>query len=58
MRAAIGLRNGILLSIPLWAVIIIPAYFLSGCATTPEYEICNTPNCGDNVAVEVSNEAK
>jgi len=53
MRAAIGLRNGVLISIVLWAAIITPIYFLGGCATTPEYEVCNTDGCGDNVAVEV-----
>lgn len=45
-----GLCFGIPISLVMWAGI----FSMAGCATTqPDYEICNTPNCGDNVTVEV-----
>lgn len=54
LGVARGYFNAIILSVPLWATIAGGAYFLTGCApTTSKYEICDTPNCGDNVTVEV-----
>ena len=46
-----GLCFGLPISFAMWGGI----FGLAGCVTTkaPEYEICNTPNCGDNVTVEV-----
>lgn len=50
-----GFWRGMLFAVPISIAMWAGIFGLAGCATTkaPEYEICNTPNCGDNVTVEV-----
>lgn len=35
-------------------IVILMPILVVACATTKDYEICNTPGCGDNVTVEVT----
>ncbi len=35
------------------AAIICLTFTLSACVHTPDYELCDTPNCGEPVIVEV-----
>jgi hypothetical protein len=48
-----GMLFGTLFAIPLWGVIITGFFTLAGC-TTPGYETCDTPDCGDNVNIVVA----
>lgn len=42
--------------LPVSIALCAGVFSVAGCVTTkqPEYEICNSPNCGDNVTVEVT----
>lgn len=50
-----GFWRGMAFAVPASIAIWVSIFSIAGCIhnTKPEYEICNTPNCGDNVTVEV-----
>ena len=49
--------KGVMIATPISIVMWAGIFSIGGCVhkelSPPDYEICNTPNCGDNVEVKV-----
>lgn len=46
--------KGVMIATPISLAMWAGIFFIGGCAhKQPEYEICNTTNCGDNVEIKV-----